>query len=137
MTRLEWRNECLFLIEVSTNMVQNEQIEADVEQLMDLMKTRKQQLESLLEEKMKDFRLVCVLENVTFPIFFSSLIQSPFFSFQQVTGTTSDDHINIHDSKIQQELKYHVVDELLNEQVQEVNKIISRDDNNNNNQSII
>lgn len=48
--------------------MQNEQIEADVEQLMDLMKTRKQQLESLLEEKMKDFRLVCELENVSFSI---------------------------------------------------------------------
>jgi hypothetical protein len=45
-------------------VVQNEQIEADVEQLMDLMKTRKQQLESLLNEKMKDFGLICVLENV-------------------------------------------------------------------------
>jgi hypothetical protein len=32
---------------------------------MDLMKTRKQQLESLLDEKMKDFRLICVLENVS------------------------------------------------------------------------
>lgn len=31
---------------------------------MDLMKTRKQQLESLLNEKMKDFGLICVLENV-------------------------------------------------------------------------
>lgn len=49
---------------VSTGVVQNEQIEADVEQLMDLMKTRKQQLESLLNEKMRDFGLVCVLENV-------------------------------------------------------------------------
>jgi hypothetical protein len=88
----------------SINVVQNEQIEADVEQLMDLMKTRKQQLESLLDEKMKDFRLICVLEN-------------------QVTGTTSDEHININDSGIQQELKYHVVDELLNEQVQEIAKL--------------
>ena len=63
--------ESLFVflfIEVSINAVQNEQIEADVEQLMDLMKTRKQQLESLLEEKMKDFRLVCELENVSFSI---------------------------------------------------------------------
>ncbi|UJR25952.1 hypothetical protein I4U23_007300 [Adineta vaga] len=89
---------------VSTNVVQNEQIEADVEQLMDLMKTRKQQLESLLDEKMKDFGLICVLEN-------------------QVTGATSDEHIDINDSGIQQELKYHVVDELLNEQVQEVSKL--------------
>ena len=48
----------------STSLVKNEQIEADVEQLMDLMKTRKQQLESLLNEKMKDFGLICVLENV-------------------------------------------------------------------------
>jgi hypothetical protein len=32
---------------------------------MNLMKTRKQQLESLLDEKMKDFRLICVLENVS------------------------------------------------------------------------
>ncbi|CAF5064183.1 unnamed protein product, partial [Rotaria magnacalcarata] len=48
----------------STNVVQNEQIEADVEQLMDLMKTRKQQLESLLNDKTKDFGLICVLENV-------------------------------------------------------------------------
>jgi hypothetical protein len=39
----------------STNIVQNEQIEADVEQLMDLMKTRKQQLESLLNEKNERF----------------------------------------------------------------------------------
>lgn len=54
----------LFLIKVSNNDMQNEQIEADVEQLMDLMKTRKQQLESLLNEKMKDFGLICVLENV-------------------------------------------------------------------------
>ncbi len=52
-------------ISASTNIVQNEQIEADVEQLMDLMKTRKQQLESLLNEKMKDFGLICVLENVS------------------------------------------------------------------------
>ena len=44
--------------------MQNEQIEVDVEQLMDLMKTRKQQLESLLNEKMKDFGLMCALENV-------------------------------------------------------------------------
>ncbi|CAF3334463.1 unnamed protein product [Rotaria sp. Silwood1] len=88
----------------STNVIQNEQIEADVEQLMDLMKTRKQQLESLLNEKMKDFGLICVLEN-------------------QVTGGASDDHVNINDSGIQQELKYHVVDELLNEQVQERAKL--------------
>ena len=40
--------------------------------------------------------------------------------FQQVTGATVDDHFNINDSSIQQELKYHVVDDLLNEQVQEV-----------------
>ena len=31
---------------------------------MDLMKARKQQLESLLNEKMKDFGLICTLENV-------------------------------------------------------------------------
>jgi hypothetical protein len=56
---------CFFSFsEASTSVVQNEQIEADVEQLMDLMKTRKQQLESLLNEKMKDFGLICVLENV-------------------------------------------------------------------------
>lgn len=54
----------LFITIASTNIIQNEQIEADVEQLMDLMKTRKQQLESLLNEKMKDFGLICVLENV-------------------------------------------------------------------------
>lgn len=101
--------------------MQNEQIEADVEQLMDLMKTRKQQLENLLKEKMKDFRLVCELENVSLVLILNS---RSVFSFQQVTGTTSDDHINIHDSKMQQELKYHVVDELLNEQVQEVEKKI-------------
>ncbi|CAF3502946.1 unnamed protein product [Rotaria sordida] len=88
----------------SINVIQNEQIEADVEQLMDLMKTRKQQLESLLNEKMKDFGLICVLEN-------------------RVTGGTTDDHVNINDSGIQQELKYHVVDELLNEQVQEMAKL--------------
>ena len=46
------------------NVVKNEQIEADVEQLVDLMKTRKRQLEVLLDEKMKDFGLLCVLENV-------------------------------------------------------------------------
>lgn len=104
-------------------MIQNEQIEADVEQLMDLMKTRKQQLESLLEEKMKDLRLVCVLENVTLSNRSSFFVSHRFsFLLQQVTGATSDDHINIHDSKIQQELKYHVVDELLNEQVQEVKR---------------
>jgi hypothetical protein len=39
-----------------------------------------------------------------------------------VTGATSDEHIDINDSGIQQELKYHVVDELLNEKVQEVKK---------------
>ncbi|CAF3594973.1 unnamed protein product [Adineta steineri] len=88
----------------SANVVQNEQIEADVEQLMDLMKTRKQQLESLLNEKMKDFGLICVLEN-------------------QVTGAASDEHIDINESGIQKELKYHVVDELLNEQVQEISKL--------------
>ncbi len=76
----------LFL--ASINVVQNEQIEADVEQLMDLMKTRKQQLESLLDEKMKDFRLICVLENVRYNslklsciavlfIFSKSLVQHP------------------------------------------------------------
>ena len=48
----------------STGVVPNDQIEADVQQLMDLMKTRKQQLEDLLSEKMKDFGLICVLENV-------------------------------------------------------------------------
>jgi predicted trehalose synthase len=48
----------------SINAVPNEQIEADVEQLVDLMKTRKQQLEDLLSEKIKDFGLICVLENV-------------------------------------------------------------------------
>mgnify|MGYP006897143167 CR=1 FL=1 len=37
-----------------------------------------------------------------------------------MTGTTSDEPININDNGTQQELKYHVVDELLNEQVQEV-----------------
>lgn len=88
----------------SLNLIQNEQIEADVEQLMDLMKNRKKQLESLLDEKMKDFGLICVLEN-------------------QLTGSTSDDHVNINDSNIQKELKYHVVDELLNEQVQEIAKL--------------
>ena len=35
--------------------MQNEQIEADVEQLMDLMKTRKQQLESFIERKNERF----------------------------------------------------------------------------------
>ncbi|CAF0775213.1 unnamed protein product [Adineta ricciae] len=89
---------------VSTSVVQNEQIEVDVEQLMDLMKTRKQQLESLLSEKMKDFSLICVLEN-------------------QVAGAASDEHIDINDSGIQQELKYHVIDELLNEQVQEISRL--------------
>ena len=49
---------------VSTSVVQNEQIEVDVEQLMDLMKTRKQQLESLLSEEMKDYSLICDLEYV-------------------------------------------------------------------------
>jgi hypothetical protein len=49
---------------VSTSVVPNEQIEADVQQLMDLMKTRKQQLEELLNKKMKDFSLLCALENV-------------------------------------------------------------------------
>ncbi|CAF3275197.1 unnamed protein product [Rotaria socialis] len=88
----------------STNVVQNEQIEADVEQLMDLMKTRKQQLESLLNDKTKDFGLICVLEN-------------------QVTGEACDEHVNINDSGIQQELKYHVIDELLNEQLQEITKL--------------
>ncbi len=39
-----------------------------------------------------------------------------------MTGATSDEHIDINDSGIQQELKYHVVDELLNEKVQEVKK---------------
>lgn len=31
---------------------------------MDLMKTRKQVLEKYLNEKMKDFTLICKLENV-------------------------------------------------------------------------
>lgn len=58
------RSRCLRSPSASTSLVKNDQIEADVEQLMDLMKTRKQQLESLLNEKMKDFGLLCVLENV-------------------------------------------------------------------------
>lgn len=45
-------------------VVPNEQIQADVEQLMDLMKMRKQQLEEALNEKMQDFKLLCELENV-------------------------------------------------------------------------
>ncbi|CAF5197453.1 unnamed protein product [Rotaria magnacalcarata] len=65
------------------------------------MKTRKQQLESLLNDKTKDFGLICVLEN-------------------QVTGEASDERVNINDSGIQHELKYHVIDELLNEQLQEI-----------------
>lgn len=45
-------------------VVPNDQIQADVEQLMDLMKTRKQHLEDILKEKMQDFKLICALENV-------------------------------------------------------------------------
>ena len=68
-TKKTKRNEIRidFLFDLATlNLIQNEQIEADVEQLMDLMKNRKKQLESLLNEKMKDFGLLCVLENVRF-----------------------------------------------------------------------
>lgn len=56
---------CVFSLSLaSTGVVPNDQIEVDVQQLMDLMKTRKQQLEDVLSEKMKDFGLICVLENV-------------------------------------------------------------------------
>ena len=69
---------------VSTSVVQNEQIEVDVEQLMDLMKTRKQQLESLLSEKMKDFSLICVLENVRLHIAYQKKsCMTSFFLFSK------------------------------------------------------
>lgn len=67
----------------SLNLIQNEQIEADVEQLMDLMKTRKKQLENLLNEKMKDFGLLCALENVRF-FPFSYLSTSSLLSFSKL-----------------------------------------------------
>lgn len=53
----------IVLASIST-VVPNEQIQADVDQLMDLMKIRKQQLEAVLKEKMQDFKLICALENV-------------------------------------------------------------------------
>lgn len=42
------------------------------------------------------------------------------FFFQQAPGASADDHVNIDNSNLQPELKYHVVHEIMNEQVQEV-----------------
>ena len=71
----------LFVVLALANIVPNQQIEVDVQQLIDLMKTRKQHLENLLNEKMKDFGSICVLEKVCRhekkrrckPLFFFSL----------------------------------------------------------------
>ena len=37
-----------------------------------------------------------------------------------MTGATSDDYFDINDSNLEPELKHHIVDDLLNDQVQEV-----------------
>ena len=37
-----------------------------------------------------------------------------------MTGASAEDHININNSNLQPELKYHVVHEIMNEQIQEV-----------------
>jgi len=87
-----------------STVVPNEQIQADVDQLMDLMKIRKQQLEAVLKEKMQDFKLICALEN-------------------QAPGASADEHINMNNSNLQPELKYHVVHEIMNEQAQETARL--------------
>ena len=71
-----------FFFKEVTGIEQNDKVEADVQQLMDYMKQRKQQLEKLLEEKNQGFRQLTSLENVGLTRFlpFGRVLKKIFFS---------------------------------------------------------